>query len=106
MRDAITQQEWQDILLEVPKNFDYLPPNLQISLKKKFEKLWDWQDDNNCDTLSVYEVCQKTLTMRNGKDKWEVQGNTWGIITSSVESEFYKRLKLTPPDTGRWRPFK
>ena len=103
VRDQLTHQDWLDIFANIKPGYKHLPPNLQKSLKQKFEEMEEWQIDNKCEYKSpaqLYNMYKDTTKKRR------VQTLIWGVVTSSIETEYFRRAAAQPIQTNKWSPFK
>ena len=102
VRDVLTHDDWLDLFALVRPGLPYLPPNLKKSLVQKFEAMEEFQIEKN------YEYRSPDWLLQNcdAKQFKQAQKLVWGLITSCIECEYFRRLSSEPVKSSTWSPFK
>ncbi len=103
VRDVLTHDDWLDLFALVQPGLPYLPANLKKSLVQKFEAMEEFQIENRCEYQSPDCILYKYVITGH---KQKVQKLTWGLITSCIECEYFRRLSSEPVKSSTWSPFK
>lgn len=93
MRDELTDADWWDIAQGASAGHEFLPNNLKLSLKTKFDDFEEFFIENNLEGKTITEILNSGVKYKVAQQK------VWGVLSSCIECIYFREQQNKKSDS-------